>query len=111
MTRQNTASCIAQTFPAPAYTTTPIAAPLRGRIGLAVRSGENIYGPLDAGCVRCTWGAVAARLQGIGRERACTHPLFVTASARYTRCSFSLGFACTNGLGSCASGTDITMCA
>jgi hypothetical protein len=44
-----TPSCVNQTFPAPAYLAPPVALPLRGRIGLAVRGGENIYNSLDAG--------------------------------------------------------------
>lgn len=47
--RSNTPSCINQTFPAPAYVRTPVAAPLRQRLGLAIRGGENIYNALDAG--------------------------------------------------------------
>lgn len=43
-----TATCITQALPAPAYASPPLAAPLRGRVGLAIH-GENIYGPMDAG--------------------------------------------------------------
>lgn len=66
------AACIQQTFPAAVYTPP---APLQtgGRIGLAIRSGENIYGGLEQG--------------------------------------FVLGQACTNGLGSCAKGADVSTCA
>ena len=42
-----TASCVAQSFPS--YTLLPAGAPLRGRVGLAIRGGENIYGPMDVG--------------------------------------------------------------
>jgi hypothetical protein len=42
-----TASCVVQSFPS--YTLLPAGAPLRGRVGLAIRGGENIYGPMDAG--------------------------------------------------------------
>jgi len=42
-------SCIQQTMPAPAYATTPAAAPLRSVIGYSISGGENLYGPMDAG--------------------------------------------------------------
>jgi hypothetical protein len=45
----HTADCIEQTFPAPAYTTTPVAIALLGRVGLSISGGVNIYGPLEAG--------------------------------------------------------------
>ena len=45
----HTASCVQQTFPAPAYTKTPASAPLRGPIGFSINGGANIYGPLEAG--------------------------------------------------------------
>jgi hypothetical protein len=42
-----TASCVVQTIPS--YTLLPAAAPLRARVGIAIRGGENIYGPMDSG--------------------------------------------------------------
>jgi hypothetical protein len=41
--------CINQTLPAPAYSSTPAAAPLRGPIGYALRGGEFVYNLFDAG--------------------------------------------------------------
>ena len=41
-------ACETQAFPAENYTF-PAALPLGGRIGLAIRSGENVYGSLDQG--------------------------------------------------------------
>jgi hypothetical protein len=78
----NTPSCITQTFPAPAYSTLPAAASLRGRVGLTIGAsgpgitggtgGVSIYGPMDAG--------------------------------------FNTGSACSNGLGNCPAGTDVALC-
>lgn len=45
---QNTPDCINQTFPAPAYTTTPVAAPF-SRVALNIWDGSEVYGPLEAG--------------------------------------------------------------
>ena len=42
------ASCVQQTFPGTAYAF-PAALPLGGRIGLALRSGENLYSSLEQG--------------------------------------------------------------
>ena len=44
----HTSDCRNQTIPAPDFLTSPIALPLRGRIGLTT-SGVNIYGSFDAG--------------------------------------------------------------
>lgn len=42
--------CVQQTFPAPAYSAGyPLSAPLRGRIGLVVRTGVSLYNSFDAG--------------------------------------------------------------
>lgn len=41
-------TCITQTFPAPAYTSTPVAAPLLSNIGYTL-NGVNVYGPFEAG--------------------------------------------------------------
>lgn len=45
------ASCETQTIPDPAFpvASSPQAAPLLGRIGLTLKEGNNVYGPLDAG--------------------------------------------------------------
>jgi len=40
-----TGTCCSTTFPATGYSTTPIAAPSTGVIGISMY-GENIYGPL-----------------------------------------------------------------
>eukprot|EP00475_Leptophrys_vorax_P000157 TRINITY_DN10092_c0_g1_i1.p1 TRINITY_DN10092_c0_g1~~TRINITY_DN10092_c0_g1_i1.p1 ORF type:complete len:380 (-),score=69.68 TRINITY_DN10092_c0_g1_i1:42-1181(-) len=56
----HSASCITQTIPAPAYTSTPIATPTRGRVGLSISGGVNIYGPMDDGFTTgqvCTSGS------------------------------------------------------
>eukprot|EP00158_Paraphelidium_tribonemae_P005468 Partr_v1_DN27360_c0_g2_i2_m46699 len=45
----HTASCVKQTFPAPAYTSGPKAAPLRGILGYSISGGVDIYGPFEAG--------------------------------------------------------------
>lgn len=65
-------SCIQQNFPAEVYNP-PAALSIAGRIGLAIRSGENLYGGLEQG--------------------------------------FALGFACTNSLGTCTKGADVSTCA
>ena len=44
----STGSCITQTFPAPAFTNTPIATPLLSNIGYTL-NGVNLYGPFEAG--------------------------------------------------------------
>jgi hypothetical protein len=43
------ATCISQTFPDPDYSSTPVAAALRDRVGLTIDGGVNIYGPMDDG--------------------------------------------------------------
>lgn len=48
-TMGHTATCVQQTFPAPAFVNTPAAASLRGPIGFSMAGGANIYGPLEAG--------------------------------------------------------------
>jgi hypothetical protein len=45
----HSATCVQQTFPAPAYANTPRAAPLRGPVAFSISGGVNIYGPLEAG--------------------------------------------------------------
>jgi hypothetical protein len=45
----HSASCVQQTFPAPAYVNTPVAAPLRNVVGYSITGGVNIYGPFEAG--------------------------------------------------------------
>ena len=65
-------SCEQQLIPAMTYSTLPYALPLGGRIGVALRSGENVYSALEQG--------------------------------------FTLGQACTNGLGVCVKGASITFC-
>jgi len=43
------ASCVRQNLPARAYTTLPVAAPIRGVVGYSLSGAADIYGPLDAG--------------------------------------------------------------
>jgi hypothetical protein len=55
--------CISQTIPASStYTTLPVAAPLRGVIGVTISGGEHLYGPMDAGF---TVGQVCTDNRGI----------------------------------------------
>ena len=70
-------TCITQTFPAPAYTTTPAASPSLNNLGYTL-SGVNVYGPFEAGFTAgqaCTAnaGQVDAGIDVVAAERKVTY--------------------------------------
>ena len=46
---RQTPTCQQQTIPDPSFVATPAGAPLLGRVGMAITSGTNMFGPFEAG--------------------------------------------------------------
>ncbi len=85
-----------QTFPAPAYTTTPAAAPLRGIVAYSISGGVDVY------------GAVADRRRSWPGYRSILIPRIPRAGP--FEAGFTPGQACTTNVGSCDAGIDVGAC-
>jgi hypothetical protein len=60
----STASCEAQTIPAPGVTTTPSGTPLLGRIAMTLSGGVNIYSAFEAGFNDCATDGMPCACDG-----------------------------------------------
>jgi hypothetical protein len=92
--KKSSASCVNQTIPAPDYANTPVKAPLRGRAGVSISGGVNLFTPLEAGFTSgmvCSTGSCQAGLDlevcELKLKKECTGGILTNADLLLDDCN------------------------